>query len=809
MARHDEFGDSTWDNLGLRGWSTYAAALAAGMWSVLGEQSRVDTALTVLESLWNRDHHRACSEGKYANAVIPDSLLGAFYADIAGAPFLPRERIARHPRTAYETAHLGYHGDRFGPLLIAEPGTPRYSMDGGEQLQTNEVLLGPGWMFTAMLHRYGLRAEAVDVATRLRDVLYGDTGLQYRSPASVDADGHFRAPLNMRPLAVWWLEVLQPSRPDRIRTRGKTSIQHPRCAVTLPEPELRTHPRSAAWFQADGKLGFVHRSKLYNQGRSAATFDGRPVIGICNSWSELTPCNAHLRQVADSVKRGVLMAGGEPFEFPTMSLGETLMRPTAMLFRNLMSMDVEESLRAYPLDGVVLLAGCDKTVPAQLMGAISADLPMIMVTGGPMLNGKFRGCDDGSGTHVWQFSEQVRAGQMSEQEFSTAEACLSRSSGHCTTMGTASTMACLTETLGLSLPGSAAVPAVDADRYRLAEQAGTRVVSMVREGLCPSRILDRRSFENAARVNAAIAGSTNAIVHLSALAGRSEIEFGLDEYDTQADGVPLLVDLLPSGRFLMEEFAYAGGLPAVIGELGDLLHGEAWTVTGHSIAENNEGAPNWNTEVVHTRADPVLPAGNGTVVLHGDLAPDGAVLKVSAASPELLDHTGPALVFDTVEEYYERVDEPQLPVTPDTVLIVRGAGPVGYPGMPEIGNLAIPKKLLDAGVRDVVRITDGRMSGTSYGTVVLHVAPESAVGGPLALVRSGDVVHLDVLNRRLDVTVGEAELAVRRESLDAPASDDSGGYAWLYRHHVGQADTGADFGFLRGKRGHAVPRRHL
>jgi dihydroxy-acid dehydratase len=568
-------------------------------------------------------------------------------------------------------------------------------------------------------------------------------------------------------------------------------------------------PRSAAWFAAEGKLGFVHRSKMYNQGHSAAMFDGRPVIGICNSWSELTPCNAHLRQVAEAVKRGVLMAGGTPLEFPTISLGETLMRPTAMLFRNLMAIDVEECLRAYPLDGVVLLAGCDKTVPAQLMGALSADLPAIMVTGGPMLNGKFQGCDVGSGTHVWQFSEQVRAGTMSEADFRAAEACLSRSSGHCTTMGTASTMACITEALGLSLPGSAAIPAVDARRYNLAEQAGQRIVSMVTEALRPSEILDRRSFENAVRINAAIGGSTNAVVHLLALASRAEVDLRLSDFDTQAADIPLLVNLLPSGEFLMEDFAYAGGLPAVIRELGDALHGDARTITGRALTENNADAPNWNTKVIATMAEPVRPAGNGTAVLYGNLAPSGAVLKVSAASPELLRHTGPALVFDSIEDYTDHADDADLPATPDTVLVVRNAGPVGYPGMPEIGNLAIPGKLLAQGVRDLVRLTDGRMSGTSYGTVVLHVAPESAVGGPLALLRTGDLVTLDVPGRRIDMLVDDAELLRRTAQAQATEPDPAGGYSWLYRRHVGQADTGADFDFLAGRRGHAVPRRHL
>ncbi|QUH06281.1 dihydroxy-acid dehydratase [Saccharopolyspora erythraea] len=554
-------------------------------------------------------------------------------------------------------------------------------------------------------------------------------------------------------------------------------------------------------------MGFVHRSKLYNQGRSPEMFDGRPVIGIANSWSELTPCNGHLRELAEAAKRGVLLAGGFPLEFPTISLGETLMRPTAMLHRNLMAMDVEETLRAHPLDGVVLLAGCDKTVPAQLMGALSVDLPTIMLTGGPMLNGKFRGCDAGSGTHVWSFSEDVRAGRMSEEEFGAAEACLSRSSGHCTTMGTASTMACLTEVMGLSLPGSAAVPAVDAQRSRLAEQTGRRAVELVEEDLRPSQLIDRRSFENAARLNAAIGGSTNAVVHLSALAGRAEVDFPLEAFDEQAAEIPLLVNLLPSGEFLMEEFCYAGGVPAVVAELGDLLHGDVPTVTGKTLADNSRSAHTWRSDVIRSCADPVLPAGRATAVLHGDLAPDGAVIKLSAASPDLLDHVGPALVFDSVEEYYAVCDDPDFPAEADTVLVVRGAGPRGYPGMPEIGNLSIPKKLLDAGVRDMVRITDGRMSGTSYGTVVLHVSPESSAGGPLARLRTGDLVHLDVARRRLDVRVDPDEFAQRDDTQ--PSAEAPGGYTWLYRNHVGQAHTGADFDFLRGRRGHAIPRRHL
>ena len=569
-----------------------------------------------------------------------------------------------------------------------------------------------------------------------------------------------------------------------------------------------TGRRSAAWFGQPGKMGFVHRSKLYNQGYSAEIFDGRPVIGIANSASDLTPCNAHLRRLAESVKRGVWIAGGVPLEFPTISLGETLMRPSAMLYRNLMAIDVEESLRAHPLDAVVLLGGCDKTVPAQLMGALSVDLPTVMVTGGPMLNGKFRGCDAGSGTHVWRFAEEVRAGRMSQADFSAAEACLSRSDGHCTTMGTASTMACLVETLGLAPPGSAALPAVDARRAAAAEWAGRRIVSMVDEQLRPSTILTRRSFENAVRVNAALGGSTNAVIHLLAIAGRAEVDLALADFDTLAADVPLLANLLPSGEFLMEDFCYAGGLPAMLKELGELLHTDTATITGRTLGENVADADNWRPEVIRTRADPVRPAGQHTAVLTGNLAPDGAVIKVSAASERLLRHRGTALVFDTIEDFAARVDDPDLPVDADTVLVVRNAGPAGYPGMPEIGNLAIPGKLLAAGVRDMVRITDGRMSGTSYGTVVLHVAPESAVGGPLALLRTGDTVVLDVAARRIDVDLPDEELARRRRDWSPPTFP-PGGWVELYRGHVQQADRGADLDFLTGRRGHAVPRRHL
>jgi dihydroxy-acid dehydratase len=564
--------------------------------------------------------------------------------------------------------------------------------------------------------------------------------------------------------------------------------------------------RSADWFAAEGRQGFLHRSWIRNEGFTDELFDGRPVIGIANSWSELTPCNAHLRTVAEAVKRGVFMAGGFPLEFPTMSLGETIMRPTTMLYRNLMAMEVEESLRANPLDGVVLLSGCDKTTPAQLMGAASVDLPAIMVTGGPMLNGKFRGRDIGSGTAVWQLTEEFRAGRIGAADLSEAETCMSRSAGHCMTMGTASTMACLAEALGMQLPGSAAIPAVDSRRLVVAQRSGERIVEMVRRGLRPSAILTREAFENAVRVNAALGGSTNAIVHLLAIAGRVGVPLDLADFDAMTSEVPVLVNLMPSGQFLMEDFFYAGGLPVVMAALGDLLHREHVTVTGRTVRENIEGATCWNDDVIATLDRPFQPAGSGTVVVRGNLCPDGAVLKVSAASPELLDHEGPALVFDSVEEYLRVCDDLDLPVTRDSVLVVRGAGPKGYPGFPEVGNVPIPRALLEAGVTDMVRISDARMSGTGYGTCVLHVAPEAAVGGPLALVRTGDRIHLDARGRRLELLVDEETLADRQKRWVPPDPGVERGWVRLYIDHVLQAHQGADLDFLVGASGDGVPR---
>ena len=566
--------------------------------------------------------------------------------------------------------------------------------------------------------------------------------------------------------------------------------------------------RSAAWFGETGRAGMIYRSWMRSQGFGAEVFDGRPVIGIATSASELAPCNAHLHRVAEAVKRGVWQAGGFPLEFPTMATGETLMRPTAMLYRNLMAMEVEELIRANPLDGVVLLSGCDKTTPAMLMAAASVDLPAVMVTGGPMLNGKYRGTDVGSGTQVWKFEEDLKAGRMSQEECFFAEGCMARSNGHCMTMGTASTMACMAEALGMQLPGSATWPAVDARRFEIAQSAGQRIVEMVEEDLRPSRILTRDAFENAIRVNAAIGGSTNAIIHLLAIAGRSGVDLALDDFDALIRAVPTLVNLMPSGKYLMEDFCYAGGLPVVMRQLADagLLHSGCVSVTGKPVGENVAGAENFDTGVITTVDEPFQPAGSGTAVLRGNLCPGGAVIKQSAASPHLLEHQGRALVFDTVEDYYAVADDPDLDVDERSVLVIRGAGPRGYPGMPEVSNVALPAKLLKAGVTDLVRICDGRMSGTGYGTVVLHVTPESAAGGPLALVRTGDLITLDVTARTLNVEVPDEELAERRASWQPPVSPYAGGYTWLYTQHVLQADQGADFDFLRGSRGHAVPR---
>jgi len=545
---------------------------------------------------------------------------------------------------------------------------------------------------------------------------------------------------------------------------------------------------------------------MKNQGWPHDEFEGKPVIGICNTWSELTPCNGHFRELAEAVKRGVWEAGGFPLEFPVMSLGETNLRPTSMLFRNLASMDVEESIRANPIDGVVLLMGCDKTTPALLMGAASCDLPTIGLSGGPMLSGRYRGKTLGSGTGLWQMSEDVRAGKMSVEDFLGAESGMSRSKGHCMTMGTASTMACMVEALGIGLPGNAAIPAVDAQRTRQAHLTGRRIVEMVREDLRMSQILTRAAFENAIRANAAIGGSTNAVIHLLALAARLGVPFHLKDWDALGSNVSCLVNLQPSGQHLMEDFYYAGGLPAVLKELSGekLLHLDAPTVNGRTLGENIADAPCWNREVIHAYGAPFKPNA-GIAVLQGNLAPNGAVIKPSAGSPHLFKHRGRAVVFEDIEDFHARINDEALDIDETCVMVLKNCGPKGYPGMAEVGNMPLPPKVLRMGITDMVRISDARMSGTAYGTVVLHVSPEAAAGGPLALVQNGDMIALDVATRSLTLEVDAATLDHRRSAW-MPAEKPTRGYAKLYVDHVLQADTGADLDFLVGGSGAAVPR---
>ena len=572
----------------------------------------------------------------------------------------------------------------------------------------------------------------------------------------------------------------------------------------------KTPLRSAQWFGTSDKNGFMYRSWMKNQGIPDHEFQGKPIIGICNTWSELTPCNAHFRKIAEHVKKGVLEAGGFPVEFPVFSSGESNLRPTAMLTRNLASMDVEEAIRGNPVDAVVLLTGCDKTTPALLMGAASCDVPAIVVTGGPMLNGKHKGKDIGSGTVVWQMHEAYKAGQISLDEFLSAEAGMSRSAGTCNTMGTASTMACMAEALGTSLPHNAAIPAVDSRRYVLAHLSGMRIVDMVHEDLRLSKILTKAAFENAIKVNAAIGGSTNAVIHLKAIAGRIGVELDLEDWTRVGRGTPTIVDMQPSGRFLMEEFYYAGGLPAVIrrmGEAGLLPNPDALTANGQSIWSNCQASPQYNDEVIR-QVDNPLVADGGLCILRGNLSPRGAVLKPSAATPELMQHRGRAVVFENFDDYKARIADPDLDVDETCVLVLKNAGPKGYPGMAEVGNMGLPPKVLAKGVTDMVRISDARMSGTAYGTVVLHVAPEAAAGGPLAAVRNGDFIELDCAGGRLHLDISDEELQARLSDLkpDTSAKIFSSGYARLYVDHVLQADEGCDFDFLVGCRGSEVPR---
>ena len=568
--------------------------------------------------------------------------------------------------------------------------------------------------------------------------------------------------------------------------------------------------RSAQWFGTTDKNGFMYRSWMKNQGIPDHEFQGKPIIGICNTWSELTPCNAHFRKIAEHVKKGVLEAGGFPVEFPVFSNGESNLRPTAMLTRNLASMDVEESIRGNPVDAVVLLVGCDKTTPALLMGAASCDVPAIVVTGGPMLNGKHKGRDIGAGTIVWQMHEQYKAGQIDLNEFLSAEAGMSRSAGTCNTMGTASTMACMAEALGTSLPHNAAIPAVDSRRYVLAHLSGMRIVEMVEEDLRLSKVLTKQAFENAIRVNAAIGGSTNAVIHLKAIAGRIGVELDLDDWTRIGRGMPTIVDLQPSGRFLMEEFYYAGGLPAVIRRLGEhqlLPNPDALTVNGKSLWDNCAQAPIYGEDEVIRALDNPLRKDGGICVLRGNLAPSGAVLKPSAATPELMKHRGRAVVFEDFDDYKARIADPDLDVDETCILVMKNCGPKGYPGMAEVGNMGLPPKVLAKGITDMVRISDARMSGTAYGTVVLHVAPEAAAGGPLAVVRNGDFIELDCYEGRLHLDIPDAELQERLAAWQAPQGllwD--GGYRRLFVEHVMQADEGCDFDFLVGCRGAEVPR---
>lgn len=563
--------------------------------------------------------------------------------------------------------------------------------------------------------------------------------------------------------------------------------------------------RSQDWFGKEGKDGFIYRSWIKNQGYPAHQFKGKPVIGICNTWSEVTPCNGHFRELAQVVKNGVYEAGGFPLEFPVMSLGETIIRPTAMLYRNLAAMTVEESIRGNPFDAIVLLTGCDKTTPSLVMGAASCGLPTIVVPGGPMLNGRFQGKAIGSGTDVWRFADDLKTGKMTPEEFEEAESCMSRSVGHCSTMGTASTMAVMVESLGLTLPGASAIPAADSRKKVLAHMSGMRAVEMVKENLTLSKVLTREAFENAIMMNAAVGGSTNLVLHLLAIAGRIGVDVNLEDFDKIGSKMPFLLNLMPSGKYLMEDFYYAGGLPAVIKEMEKHLHRDAITVNGKSLVENSKGAKIWNDEVIASAENPILREG-GIAVVKGNLCENGAVIKPSAASPHLMQHRGKAVVFETIEDYHARIDDPNLEIDETSVMVLKNVGPKGYPGMPEVGNMQLPKKLLEKGITDMVRISDARMSGTAYGTVFLHASPESAVGGTLGLVQNGDEIEVDVPNRKIHLHVSDEELAERRKNWTPIDLGYDRGYTKMYINTVMQADKGADLDFLVGKSGHEVKR---
>lgn len=562
--------------------------------------------------------------------------------------------------------------------------------------------------------------------------------------------------------------------------------------------------RSQGWFGKTGKDGFIYRAWMKNQGFPDHEFRGKPVIGICNTWSELTPCNAHFRELAESVKRGISEAGGFPVEFPVMSLGETLIKPTAMLYRNLASMDVEESIRANPIDGVVLLCGCDKTTPSLVMGACSVDIPTLVVSGGPMLTGNYKGQDIGT-SDIWRFNDAVRAGEMTQDELTIAEACMCRSQGHCAVMGTASTMACMVESLGISLPGNAAIPAADSRRKVLAQMSGQRIVEMVREDVRLSAVLTRKAFENAIIVNAAIGGSTNFIIHLLAIAGRIGVPLSLKDFDTLSAKIPLIANLQPSGKYFMEDLFYAGGLPAVMKELDHSLHGNCPTVNGKTLKDNYQTAECYNRQVIATMGQPFGPY-SGVAIVKGNLCESGAVIKPSAASPHLMKHTGKAVVFENIEEYKNTIDSPDLEIDETSILVLKNVGPIGYPGMPEVGNMAIPKKLLAKGIHDMVRISDGRMSGTGFGTVLVHASPEAATGGNFAVVETGDVIHLDVANRSLILEVSDEELQKRKKNWKPLHKKYDRGYVSLYQEHVEQAHLGADMDYLKGGSGSEVTR---
>lgn len=563
--------------------------------------------------------------------------------------------------------------------------------------------------------------------------------------------------------------------------------------------------RSKEWFGNNDKMGFVHRSWLRNQGYPDDYFNGKPVIGICNTWSELTPCNGHLREVAEVVKRGVLEAGGFPLEFPVMSLGETIMRPTTMLFRNLSSMDTEESIRANPLDGIVLLTGCDKTTPSIIMGACSVDLPTIVVPGGPMLNGRFRGETIGSGSFNWMIKEKQKKDEFDAKDLREAEVCAARSIGHCNTMGTASTMATMSEALGLTLPGFSSIPAADSRKKVMQQLSGRRIVEMVNEDLRMSKLLTRKAFENAIVTNAAVGGSTNLIIHLIAIARRIGVDLKLEDFDAIGSQIPLLVNLMPSGKYLMEDFFYAGGLPVVMKELGNLLHQDIITANGKTFNENYAKAICYDDNVI-SKIDNPLQENAGIAVLKGNLCENGSVIKPSAATPKLMKHTGKAVVFETMEDYHKRIDDPNLEIDENSVIVLKGVGPKGYPGMPEVGNVDLPEKLIMKGVKDIVRISDGRMSGTAYGTVVLHVSPESSVGGTLAVVQNGDMITLDVEKRLLQLNISDEELNKRKADWRAPEPLAKRGYVKMYLDHVEQAELGADLDFLVGGSGAKVDR---